>query len=213
MTPPSTTPRIRVLLADDHPVIRMGLSLMLQYEPDMEAVAQASNGREAVEQYALHRPDVVLMDLRMADLDGADATAAICATFPTARIILFSAYDGDEGIYRGLRAGAKAYLLKDVPSVELLETIRIVAAGQTRITAGAGARLVEHMAGPKLTDREREVLRAMARGLSNKEIAAALSISEGTVKFHVNHILNKLQVGDRTQAVLAALRRGLASLS
>jgi two-component system NarL family response regulator len=213
MKPENLTQPIRVLLVDDHPVIRTGLALMLQYESDMEAVAQAANGKEAVTLYREFLPDVTLMDLRMPEMDGADATAAICAEFPTARIILLSTYDGDEDVYRGLRAGAKAYLLKEAPCEELLEAIRVVHSGQTSISTGAGAKLVERMAGPELTEREREVLRLMARGYSNKEIATALFVGEGTVKFHVNHILSKMNVNDRTQAVIAALKRGLASLN
>jgi len=203
---------IRVLIADDHPVMRTGLSLMLKYEPDMEAVAEASNGREALALFRLHRPDVTLMDLRMPDMDGAEATTTIRAEFPSARIILLTTYDGDEDIYRGLRAGARAYLLKDAPCEELLETIRVVHAGQKRITLEVGAKLAERMEGPELTEREREVLGLMAKGMSNQEIGAALFITEGTVKFHINHILTKLEVTDRTQAVIAALKRGLASL-
>lgn len=203
---------IRVLIADDHPVVRTGLALMFKYEPDMEAVGEASNGREAVALYHLHRPDVTLMDLRMPDMDGAQATTAIRADFPAARIILLTTYDGEEDIYRGLRAGAKAYLLKDAPCDELLETIRAVYAGQKRITMEVGAKLAERMGGPELSGREREVLRMMATGRSNQEIGAALCITEGTVKFHVNHILTKLDVNDRTRAVIVALKRGLASL-
>ncbi len=203
---------IRVLIADNHPVIRTGLALMLKYEPDMEAVAEASDGREALALYREYLPDVTLMDLRMPGMDGAEATAAILAEFPAARIILLSTYDGQEDVYRGLQAGAKAYLLKDAPCEELLATIRLVHAGGTRITPEAGAKLVAHLSAPQLTDREREVLRLMSRGLSNTEIASALFVSEGTVKFHVNHILSKLNVGDRTQAVILALKRGIAAL-
>jgi two-component system, NarL family, response regulator len=203
---------IRVLIADDHPVVRKGLALMLKYEPDMEVVGEAGNGCEAVALFGKHRPDVTLMDLRMPEMDGAEATTTIRAEFPTARIILLTTYDGDEDIYRGLRAGAKAYLLKDAPCEELLETIRAVHAGEKRITLEVGAKLAERMEGPELTEREREVLRLMATGRSNQEIGTALYITEGTVKFHVNHILNKLDVTDRTQAVIVALKRGIASL-
>ena len=211
--PPSETSPIRILVADNHPVMRTGLSLMLQYEPDMEAVAEASNGHEALALFRQHLPDVTLMDLRMPEMDGAEATAAICAEFPAARIILLSTYSGDEDVYRGLRAGARAYLLKDAPCEEILETIRLVHSGQTRITGEAGAKLLERMAAPTLTEREHEVIRLLAKGYSNQEIAAALFISEGTVKFHINHILSKLNVSDRTQAVITALKRGIASLN
>lgn len=203
---------IRVLIVDDHPVIRTGLALMLKYERGMEAVGEAGNGREAVALFRMCRPDVTLMDLRMPDMDGAEAITVIRAEFPAARIILLTTYDGDEDIYRGLRAGAKAYLLKDAPCEELLETIRRVHSGQKCITVEVGAKLAERIEGPALTAREREVLRQMARGSSNQEIGAALFITEGTVKFHVNHILNKLGVNDRTQAVIVALKRGIASL-
>jgi DNA-binding NarL/FixJ family response regulator len=203
---------IRVLIADDHPLVRTGLALMLKYEPGMETVGEACNGREAIALYARHKPDVTLMDLRMPEIDGVAAIIAIRAEFPNARIILLTTYDGDEDIFRGLRAGAKAYLLKDAPCEELLDTIRIVHAGQKRITMEVGAKLAERMENPVLTEREREVVRLMATGLSNQEIGAALFITEGTVKFHVNHILHKFDVTDRTQAVIVALKRGIASL-
>ncbi|HZO90836.1 MAG TPA: response regulator transcription factor [Chthonomonadaceae bacterium] len=203
---------IRVLVADDHPVVRRGLALMLKYEPDMEAIGEASSGREAVALFRLHRPEVTLMDLRMPDMDGVEAITSIRAEFPAARIILLTTYDGDEDIYQGLRAGAQAYLLKDAPCEELLETIRVVYAGHKRIPPAVGAKLAEHMSGSELTARELEVLRLMAKGQSNQEIGVALCITEGTVKYHVNHILSKLAVTDRTQAVIVALKRGLASL-
>lgn len=203
---------IRVLIADDHPVVRTGLALMLKYEPDMEAVAEASNGREAVELFRLHQPDVTLMDLRMPQMEGVEAIATIRAEFPAARIILLTTYDGDEDIYRGLRAGAKGYLLKDASCDELLEAIRVVHAGRSRIPPEVGAKLAERMSNPELSDREQEVVRLMATGKSNQEIGTALGITEGTVKFHVNNILSKLQVNDRTQAVIKALKRGIASL-
>ncbi len=209
MNPPRN---IRVLIADDHPVVRTGLVLMLQYEPDMEVVAEAGNGREALEMFRQHRPDVTLMDLRMPEMNGVEATAAIRVEFPTARIILLTTYDGDEDIYGGLRAGAQAYLLKDTPCEEILEALRAVHAGHKRITLEVGTKLAERAGFPELTERELDVLRLMAKGLSNVEIGAALFISEGTVKFHINHILNKLGVGDRTQAVIAALKRGLVNL-
>ena len=203
---------IRILIVDDHPVVRAGLALMIKYEPGLEAVAEAGNGREAVDLFRLHQPDVTLMDLRMPEMDGTEAITAIRAEFPSARIILLTTYDGDEDIYRGLRAGAQAYLLKDAPCEDLLETIRVVHAGHKRITVGVGEKLASRMEGPELTERERDVIKLMSKGRSNSEIAAALFVSEGTVKFHVNHILNKLDVNDRTQAVIKALKRGIASL-
>ncbi len=185
---------------------------MLKYEPDMEAVAEASNGKEAVEMFRLHQPDVTLMDLRMPQMEGVEAITTIRAEFPTARIILLTTYDGDEDIYRGLRAGAKGYLLKDASCEQLLEAIRVVHAGRSRIPPSVGAKLAERMGNPELSDREREVVRLMATGKSNQEIGTALGITEGTVKFHVNNILSKLKVNDRTQAVIVALKRGIASI-
>jgi DNA-binding NarL/FixJ family response regulator len=204
--------KIRVLIADDHPVVRTGLALMLNYESDMEVVAEASNGREAVALYGRHRPDVTLMDLRMPEMDGVEAITTIRRESPTARIILLTTYDGDEDIYRALRAGAPAYLLKDAPFSEILQAIRAVHAGQKHITVEVGAKLADRAGHPELTEREMDVLRLLVQGKSNLEIASDLCIAEGTVKFHINHILNKLGVDDRTQAVIAALKRGLASL-
>ena len=209
MSPPTT---IRVLVVDDHPVVRTGITLMLRYEPGMEPVGEAGNGREALDLYRKLKPDVTLMDLRMPEMDGVEATAAIRAEFPSARIILLTTYDGDEGIYNGLRAGARAYLLKDAPCEEILDAIRVVHSGRRRITLEVGSKLAERASFSELTERELDVLRLMVKGKSNIEIAAALFIAEGTVKFHVNHLLNKLNVSDRTQAVITALKRGLATL-
>lgn len=203
---------IRMLIADDHPVVRQGLAAMISREPDMAVVGEASNGREAVELFRQHRPDVALMDLRMPDMDGVEAVVAIRKEFPNARIIVLTTYDHDEDIYQGLRAGARAYLLKDVPPETLLETIRVVYAGGKRIPAEAAVKLSERMSRPELTEREMEVLRQLAAGRSNQEISDVLSIAEGTVKFHVNNILFKMGVNDRTQAVTAALKRGLVRL-
>jgi len=185
---------------------------MLRYEPGMEPVGEAGNGREALDLYRKLKPDVTLMDLRMPEMDGVEATAAIRAEFPSARIILLTTYDGDEGIYNGLRAGARAYLLKDAPCEEILDAIRVVHSGRRRITLEVGSKLAERASFSELTERELDVLRLMVKGKSNIEIAAALFIAEGTVKFHVNHLLNKLNVSDRTQAVITALKRGLATL-
>ncbi len=204
--------QIRVLVADDHPLVRSGLALMLRYEPDMEVVAEAATGVEAVALYRLHRPDVTLMDLRMPEMGGVDAITVIRRESPRARIIILTTYDGEEDIYTGLRAGAHAYLLKDTPYNELLDTIRRVNDGQKFFSREVGARLADRAVLPELTERELEVVRRMAQGMSNQEISASLSIAEGTVKFHVNHILNKMGVNDRTQAVLAALKRGIATL-
>lgn len=203
---------IRVLIVDDHPVVREGLAAMLNRRADMEVVAEVGDGKTAVQAYDEHLPDVVLMDLRMPEMGGVDSVQAIRASHPEARIIILTTFDGDEDIFRGLQAGAKAYLLKDTPREALLETIRAVHAGQKRIPPEIAARLAERILQPELTAREMEVLRLIVAGQSNREIGQALAITEGTVKVHVNNILSKLNVHDRTQAVTEALRRGLAHL-
>jgi DNA-binding NarL/FixJ family response regulator len=203
---------IRVLIADDHPVVRNGLVLLIRYESDMETVAEAGNGAEAIAQFRQHSPDVTLMDLRMPGVGGVEAMIAIRQEFPHARIILLTTYDGDEDIYRGLEAGAKGYLLKDTPLEQVLEAIRRVHSGQNYVPPEVGAKLVSRMNSPQLSNREREVLVLMADGKSNQDIATELFISEGTVKYHITNILSKLQVSDRTQAVLVALKRGIANL-
>lgn len=205
--------QLRVLVADDHPVVRHGLVALIDHQPDMTVVAEVGNGREAVDQYAAQQPDVVLMDLRMPELDGVEAIAAIRAASPQARIVVLTTYDSDEDIYRGLRAGAQGYLLKDAPAGELLSAIRAVAAGQKRIPAEVAAKLAERMVSPELTARELEVLRLVVEGQSNKEIGAALAIAEGTVRAHLNSIFQKLDALDRTHAVTIAIRRGLVRLS
>jgi len=203
---------IRVLIADDHPVVRSGLAMILSYSEGIETVAEACTGVEAVELFRQHQPDVVLMDLKMPEMGGVDAIAAIRQEFCDAHIIVLTTYDGDEDIYRGLSAGARGYLLKNVTHQTLVDGIRRVHAGQKYIPPDVGARLAERMNSPQLTERERQVLLLLTEGKSNQEIAAALHISEGTIKFHVNGILRKLNVSDRTQAVLVALKRGIASL-
>lgn len=203
---------IRILLADDHPVVREGLALILDNEDDMTVASQASNGHEAVELFRQQQPDVALLDLRMPKLNGVETITAIRAEFPDAHIILLTTYDGDEDIYQGLRAGAKAYLLKDTPCEEILESIRAVHTGQQRIPSPVGVKLVERMGIPELSEREREVLQLMSAGSSNQEIGTVLCITESTVKFHINNILSKLRVQDRTQAVVTALRRGITHL-
>jgi DNA-binding NarL/FixJ family response regulator len=205
---------IRILIADDHPVVRAGLAAMLEIDPkaNITVVGQANNGSEAVELFTQLQPDIVLIDLQMPQMDGVSAIAAIRKKFPTAHLIVLTTYDRDEDIYRGLQAGAKAYLLKDTPREELLACIQAVHVGRSFITPQVGARLAERMNCPELSKREREVLQLMAAGISNLEIGEALTITEGTVKSHINNILSKLNVNDRTQAVITALKRGIVSL-
>lgn len=203
---------IRVLIADDHPVVRSGLAMIIQYTTDIEVVAEASTGTEAIHLYRQYQPDVVLMDLKMPEMGGVDAIAAVRQEYPAARIIVLTTYDGDEDIYRGLSAGARGYLLKNVTRQELVEAIQRVHAGQKYIPAEVGARLSERLSSPQLTERERQVLLLMTEGKNNQEISDALKVGEGTIKFHVSGILRKLGVSDRTQAVLVALKRGIANL-
>ena len=206
------TSPIKILIADDHPVVREGLVALINRRPDMEVVAEASNGREAVAEFLLHRPDVALMDLRMPELDGADAMVAIREKAPAARVIVLTTYDDDEDIQRALRAGAKAYLLKDAPRDELLACIHAVHEGRTLIPPAIAAKLADLVGAPTLTTRELEVLALVADGNSNKVVARTLSIAEGTVKSHVNAVLRKLDAADRTQAVTIALKRGMLRL-
>lgn len=200
---------IRVLICDDHPIVREGLAALIKRRPNMQLVGEASNGREAVQQFFVHHPDVTLLDQRMPDMDGITALEKIREQCPEARIILLTTYDGSEDIYRGLRAGAKAYLLKDVSRDELMECIRLVHEGKTQISAQVGTQLASRVAREDLTSREVEVLQQMATGKSNKGIATILNISESTVKVHVNHILQKLGVESRTEAATVALKRGI----
>jgi len=203
---------IRILIADDHPVLRYGIARLVGAEPDMELVAQASTGQEAIEQFRLHQPDVTLMDLQMPGMNGIEAMIVIRSEFPNARIIVLTTYAGDVQVTRALKAGARAYILKGRLAGELLETIRAVHAGQKRITPQVAAELAEHAGESGLTEREMEVLRLIAAGNANKEIAAQLSISEETVKSRVSNILSKLGANDRTHAVTIALKRGIIEL-
>ncbi|MBD1893029.1 response regulator transcription factor [Coleofasciculus sp. FACHB-712] len=203
---------IRVLVVDDHPVVRQGLVGMLEEVPDILVVGQAGNGQEALAVFRQEQPDATLMDLRMPQMDGVAAITAICTEFPAARIIVLTTYEGDEDIYQGLRAGAKGYLLKDAEPEELLAAIRTVHKGQKHIPPQVGAKLLERMTSPELSDRELEVLQLITTGKSTQVISKALHITERTVNFHINHILSKLGVEDRTQAVIVALRRGIVSL-
>jgi DNA-binding NarL/FixJ family response regulator len=208
----STAAPIGVLIADDHPVVRMGLEALVSDASGMCVVAEAASGEEAVELALRHRPDVVLMDLRMPGCGGVEAIQRIRAVWPDARIVVLTTYDGDEDIYRALRAGARAYLLKDVPRAVLLETVAAVHRGQTSIPSEVASKLADRLAGPELTERELDVLGRIVAGRSNKEIASDLSVSEGTVKGHITHVLGKLGVADRTQAATEAIRRGIVRL-
>jgi DNA-binding NarL/FixJ family response regulator len=203
---------IRILTADDHQLLREGIASVLESQPDMALVAQASNGREAVETFRRLRPDVTLMDLRMPDMSGIEAITAIRAEFPDARIVVLTTYAGDAQAAAALKAGAAGYLLKNLVRKELLDTIRTVHAGKRRIPAEIATEIAEHVADDQLTAREIDVLRAVAAGKSNKLIAAELEISEGTVKTHMKSILPKLDASDRTHAVMIALRRGILDL-
>jgi DNA-binding NarL/FixJ family response regulator len=204
--------QIRVLLADDHPIVREGLAAIINRQPDMSVVAEAGTGQQAVDLHRQHRPDVTLMDLRMPVMGGVEATAAILHEDAGARIIVLTTYDGDEDIFRALKAGAKAYLLKDMQGAELLEAIRAVQGGAHRISPAAATQLAERVGGVDLTARELEVLKLIVRGDGNKQIALQLGVTEGTVKGYVNIIFQKLNVSDRTQAATTALRRGIVHL-
>ncbi len=203
---------IRVLIADDHAIFRQGLATIINRDPEMNVIAQAEDGEQAIALFEEHQPDVTLMDLRMPEVEGVAAIAAICAIAKSARIIVLTTYDSDEDIYRGLQAGAKGYLLKETEPDELLNAIRTVHRGQQYIPPDVGAKLAQRLSNPELSERELEVLRLLAQGMSNADIATALGIGEGTVKSHVNRILNKLDVSDRTQAVIVAVKRGIVSL-
>src|ERR1700751_4648133 len=206
-------PRIRVLIADDHGVVREGLvSLIRRNRADMTVVGEASNGREAVELWKQERPDVTLLDLRMPELDGVEVIKEIRAADKKARIIVLTTFDGDEDIYRAIQAGAKGYLLKDVPREALMDSIRRVHAGETSVPLHLVAKLAYRVSGETLSEREIEVLKLMAQGKSNKEMATALFITEGTVKSHGKSIFAKMSVGSRAEAVAEATRRGLIRL-
>lgn len=203
---------IRILTVDDHPLLREGIATLLATQADMELVAEAGNGHEAVEQYRKHRPDVTLMDLQMPEMSGIDAMSAIRGEFPEARIIVLTTYTGDVQVVRALKAGARAYLLKASLRKELLETIRSVHGGQRRVPPEVAAEIAEHAADESLTAREIEVLRLIAGGNSNKEVAAKLFVTEETIKGHVKNILGKLGANDRTHAVTIGLKRGIFDL-
>ena len=203
---------IRLLTVDDHALLRKGIRTLLGAERDMELVGEASTGREAIEAFRAHRPDITLMDLQMPDMNGIEAIIAIRGEFPDARIIVLSTYAGDVQVLRALKAGARAYLLKGNVNKELLTTIRAVYQGQKRISAEIASDLAEHTGEDELTEREMEVLRLVAAGNANKEIAAQLTLAEDTVKRHVTNILAKLRANDRTHAVTIGLKRGIIQL-
>jgi DNA-binding NarL/FixJ family response regulator len=211
------TDRIRILVADDHPVVRDGVVAMLSTQPDFEVVGVAANGREAVALAKALRPHIVLLDLEMPELDGAEALAQMRAACPEVRALVFTAFDTDDRIVGAVRAGAQGYLLKGAPRDELFNAIRVVSGGGSLLQPVVASKLLQRLTEPAppaeaLTEREQEVLALLAQGRPNKEIAATLSISERTVKFHVSSILSKLGAGNRTEAVTLAVQRGLVDL-
>ena len=204
--------QIRVLSVDDHPLLNEGIAAIIKNQPDMQLVAQATSGNDAIEKFRQHRPDVALMDLRLPDMSGIDAMIAIRTEFPEARIVMLTTFEGDVEIQRALAAGARGYLLKSMPPGDLVAMIRRVHAGKKHIPSEVAARLAEHLGEEDLTPRELEVLRGAANGNRNREIGEKLFISEDTVKVHIKHIMEKLGATDRTQAVAVALRRGIIQL-
>ncbi len=204
--------KIRLLVVDDHLIFRVGLLESIHTEPDLTVIAEATTGPEAVELYRQHQPDITMMDLRLPLLNGVEATSAICKEFPEARIIVLTTYEGHEDIYRALQAGACAYLVKTVMREELIKAIRTVHHGQSYLPPEVAVRLAHRQSRADLSSRELEILQLIVKGKSNKEIAASLSIAEVTVKVHVRHLLQKLSVSDRTQAVTAAIQSGMVHL-
>jgi two-component system, NarL family, response regulator len=205
-------PLIRVMLADDHPVVCLGLATMIDSQPDMNVVAQAGNGREAVELFEKHLPDVTLMDLRMPEQSGVDAIRAIRAKHRNAMFIVLTTYQGDEDIHKAMAAGAQSYLLKGMPHDDLLDAIRRVRAGSQYLPQSVRDTIANRLPSSALSPRELQILELIVKGLSNRQIADKLGITEGTVKWHVNAILGRMNVSDRTQAAVAALHRGLVQL-
>lgn len=203
---------IRIFCVDDHPLLREGIATLIEIEPDMVLVAEASNGREAIQGFKEHRPDVTLMDLRLPDMSGIDAMIAIRSEFPEARIVMLTTFEGDVGIQRALEAGARGYMLKSMPPQDLLDVIRQVHLGKKRIPPEIASQLAEHFSDEALTSREIEVLQQVAEGNRNRDIAEHLFITEETVKVHVRHIMEKLGASDRTEAVTIGLRRGIIQL-
>ncbi len=208
----STSTPIRVFSVDDHPLLREGIAALVNNQPDMTLVAQAATGHEAIQLFKKFLPDVTLMDLRLPDISGIDSLIAIRTEFPQARIIMLTTFEGDVEIHRALKAGARGYMLKSMPPSDLLDVIRHVHAGKTRIPPEIASQLAEHMGDEALTEREVEVLREIANGNRNRHIAEKLFISEQTVKVHIKHIMEKLGAADRTEAVAIGVRRGILQL-
>jgi DNA-binding NarL/FixJ family response regulator len=204
--------RIRVFCVDDHPLLREGISAVINNQPDMLMVAEASNAHEAIEQFRKHQPDVTLMDLRLPGMSGIDAMIAIRTEFPEARIIILTTFEGDVEIQRALEAGARAYMLKSMPPKDMIDTIRQVHGGTKRVPPEIASHLAEHYSDEPLTTREIEVLSQIAGGNRNRDIADKLFITEETVKVHIKHIMEKLGASDRTQAVAIGVRRGIIQL-
>lgn len=204
--------QIRVFSVDDHPLLREGIAALVNNQPDMVLIGQASTGGEAIQLFKEYSPDVTLLDLRLPDMSGIDTLIAIRTAFPDARVIMLTTFEGDVEIHRALQAGACGYLLKNMPPSELLDVIRLVHAGKKRIPPEIASQLAEHMADEALTEREVEVLQQVAGGNKNRDIANKLFISEETVKVHIKHIMEKLGAADRTQAVAIGIRRGIIQL-
>ena len=207
-----TKNQIKLLVVDDHPTFRMGLVALVESQPDITVVAEAGNGQAAIEQFRLKKPDVVLMDLRMPGLGGVETILALLKDFPAARIIVVTTYDLDEDIHRAIQAGAKSYLLKDMPRELIVETIRAVHRGEHKLPPGVLSRLEQRAQRDELSEREMEVLQLVVKGRSNKEISTDLFISEDTVKYHLKTLFSKLGVQDRTEAAISAIRHGIVHL-